>query len=105
MKSLIRKILLAAGLIAATLGAVTVGAGPGRYAFNQDNAPGWALMTPAERSVHRDKMLALKSLDECRIYLTQHHEEMLARAREQGVTLRGPRFNACEQMQARGFLK
>ena len=105
MKSSIRKILLGAGLIVATLGAVAAGPGPGRYAFNQDSAPGWALMTPAERSAHRDQMLTLKSLDECRVYLAQHHEEMLVRARDQGVTLRGPRFNACEQIQARGFLK
>lgn len=105
MKSSIRKILLAAGMIAATLGVVNAGVGPGRYAFNQDNAPGWVLMTPAERIAHRDRMLALKTLDECRTYMAQHHEQMLARATEKGVTLRGPRFNACEQMQVRGFLK
>ncbi len=105
MKSAIRTTLLLAGLLAATTGTVAAGAGPGRYAFNQDNAPGWVLMTPAERTAHRDQMVALKTLDECRAYMTQHHEAMQARAREKGVTLRGPRINACEQMQARGFLK
>lgn len=100
-----RKTLILVGLIAATLGAVTAEAGPGRYRFNQDNAPGWTLMTPAERTEFQNKMRAAKTYDECKAIQAEHHTVMEARAKEKGVTLNVPRYNACDQMKARGILK
>ncbi len=103
--SLTRKLLILAALLAATLGTVSAEAGPGRYRFNQDNAPGWTLMTPTERIEFRNKMRSSTTYDECKATQTAHHTLMQARAAEKGVTLPGPRNNACEQMKARGFLK
>ena len=100
-----RKFLLAAAVLAATLGAVSAEAGPGRYRFQQDNTPGWTLMTPAERTEFQTRMRAAKTYDECKAIQAEHHAAIEARAKEKGVTLNVPRYNACDQMKARGFLK
>jgi hypothetical protein len=100
-----RKLLLVTAVLAATLGAVSAEAGGGRYRFQQDNTPGWTLMTPTERSEHRNKMRAAKTYDECKATQAAHHTLMAARAKEKGVTLPAPRNNACEQMKVRGFIK
>ena len=105
MKSTTRKTLLLVGLLAATLGAASVEAGPGRYRFNQDNTPGWSLMTPAERSEHQNKMWSAKTYDECKALQAEHRAVIVARAKEQGLTLATPRQNACDRMQMRGMLK
>ncbi|MDT3736518.1 MAG: hypothetical protein ROZ00_09850 [Denitratisoma sp.] len=85
------------------------GMGPGgrgmRFEFNKDNTPGWSLMTPEERTAHREKMLAAKTPEECKAVQEEHHQQMAARAKEKGQTLRGPRQNACDRMKARGFYK
>ena len=84
------------------------GMGPGkggRYALNQGNTPGWSLMSPEERTAHRDKMWSFKTYDECKTYQAEHHKAMEAKAKEQGKTLPAPRANACDRMKARGQLK
>lgn len=83
------------------------GAAPRRraFGFDQGNTPGWALMNKEERTAHRDKMLAFKSHSECTAYLAEHHQQMAARAKEQGKTVNPPRANACDRMQARGMFK
>lgn len=78
--------------------------GPG-YRFNQKNTPGWMLMSAQERSDFRSKMLASKTYDECKAVQASHHEMMLQRAKEKGVTLNMPSANACDRMKARGMLK
>lgn len=80
------------------------GKGPG-FRFSQDNTPGWSLMTAAERTEHREKMLALKTYDECTAYLEQHHRLMQERAKEKGRSLPETKANACERMKARGMFK
>ena len=85
------------------------GMGPGaqgmRYQFNRDNTPGWSLMTPEERTAHREKMMSAKTYEECQAAQDEHRKQMEARAKEKGQTLRGPRQNACDRMKARGFYK
>jgi hypothetical protein len=86
------------------------GGGPGqgqgmRFAFDRDNTRGWSLMTPEERAAHHDKMLAAKTLDECKAIQLEHRQAMEARAKEKGTTLMAARQNACDRMQARGFFK
>jgi hypothetical protein len=105
MKSTTRKTLLLVGLLAATLGAASIEAAPGRYRFNQDNTPGWSLMTPAERSAHQNKMWSAKTYDECKAIQTEHHAVIAARAKDKGITLNVPSQNACDRMQMRGVLK
>lgn len=100
-----RKLLLVTAVLAATVGAVSVEAAGGRYRFQQDNTPGWTLMTPAERSEFQTRMRAAKTYDECKAIQAEHRAMVEARAQEKGVTLNTPRHNACDQMQARGFLK
>lgn len=85
-----------------------MGGGPGRgqgFAFDQNNTPGWTLMTPAERSALRGKMMAAKTYEECKTLQAEQHTAMAARATEKGVTLPAPRQNGCDRMQARGFFK
>lgn len=90
-------------------GGMGPGMGPGgrgmRFEFNKDNTPGWSLMTPEERTAHREKMLAAKTPEECKAIQEEHHKQMSERAKEKGQTLRGPRQNACDRMKARGFYK
>lgn len=62
------------------------GAGRGMGRAGAGITPGWSLMTPQERTEHRDHMRAMKDYDECKTYQAQHHEQMVARAKERGVT-------------------
>lgn len=75
-----------------------MGGGQGPRAAAQagsDFTPGWALMSREERLEHRNRMRSMKTQEECRAYLAQHHEKMAARAQEKGVPMRGPRRDAC----------
>jgi hypothetical protein len=72
--------------------------GGGRHAMRQgaDTTPGWSLMTTQERTQHREHMRAMKTQDECKAYVAQHHEEMAARAKERGgKALQMPRRDPC----------
>ena len=95
--------LSAALLVAGS--AYAAAGGPGRYAFNKGNVAGWSMMTPEERTEHRNKMHGMKTYDECKSYQEEHHKLMEARAKEKGVTLPNPRQNACDRMKAKGFIK
>lgn len=86
------------------------GMGPGggkamQFNLNKDNTWGWKLMTPEERTAHRDKMRASKTYDECKALQAEHHTAMELRAKEKGQTLPAPRSNGCDRMKARGFFK
>ena len=90
------------------MGGMGPGGGQGqgmRFAFDKDNTRGWSLMTTEERTAYHDKMLAAKTLDECKAIQVEHHQAMEARAKEKGTTLMAPRQNTCDRMQARGFFK
>jgi len=81
------------------------GMGPGMMRYNQRNTAGWSLMTPEERTAHRDKMRSLKTYDECKTVQSSQHALMETRAKEKGVTLPEPRYNVCDRMKDRGILK
>ncbi len=84
------------------------GMGPGRggrMAFSQGNTPGWSLMSPEERTTHRDKMWAFKTYDECKAYQAEHHKAMEGKAKDLGKTLPAPHANACDRMKAQGQFK
>lgn len=71
------------------------GAGRGMQA-GAGNTPGWALMTPQERTEHQQKMASMTQQAECRTYVAEHHEKMVARAKEKGgKPLAGPRRDPC----------
>ena len=91
--------------IASPLGAEAQGGKGTRYGFNADNTRGWSLMTAAERTEHRDKMLAAKTYDECKAIQAEQHKLMDARAKEKGMTLGGSKVNACDRMKASGLIK
>lgn len=76
-----------------------------RFQFDQDNVPGWALMTSAERAEHHQKLLSFKTLPECSAYMEAHRKKMEERAKERNRTLRTPRFDVCEQMKAKSLLE
>lgn len=72
------------------------GAARGAARWGAKDTPGWALMTPAERDEHRQRMLSMTSYDECKAYQAQHHEQMVARAKERGAAaLPPPRRDPC----------
>ena len=96
--------LLAAVLATMTLSGAAWAQGP-HYRFNQNNTPGWSLMTAEERAEHRNKMLAAKTYEECKQIHEEHRKAMEARAKEKGVTLNMPRYDACDRMRARGFFR
>ena len=78
------------------------GKGPG-WTFNADNTRGWPMMSREERTEHRNRMLSMKSYDECVTYLEEHHKRMEARAQERGRA--GPAMPAqsmCERMKQAG---
>jgi hypothetical protein len=79
-----------------------MGPGMGMGGGGRGQGAGLELMTPEERTAHRNQMRSLKTLDECNAYLSAHRAEMAARAAEMGITLPEPRGNACERMQAHG---
>lgn len=96
--------LLVAAVLATML--TTAWAQPrGRWSFSADNVPGWVLMTPTERTEHADRMQAMKTYEECRAYIAQHRVTLETRAKAQGKMLRAPRFDACDQMKAKGYFK
>lgn len=76
-----------------------------RFQFDQDNVPGWMLMSSAERAAHHQKLMSLKTVEECEAYMAAHRKKMEARAQERNQTLRTPRFDVCEQMKAKGLLE
>ncbi|MEA5097096.1 MAG: hypothetical protein VB032_00980 [Burkholderiaceae bacterium] len=77
----------------------------GGYRFDNSNTSGWTLMTETERNEHRQKMWNSKSYDECKGIQIDHHKLMEERAKAKSVTLRQPRYNACDRMKARGYFK
>ena len=54
-----------------------------------DNVPiyGSQIMTPQERAEHRDRMRAARTAEEREQVRAEHHERMVERAKERGVTL------------------
>lgn len=87
-----------------------MGPGPGggkgmQYNANKDNTWGYQLMSPEERTAHRDSMRATKTYDECKALQAEHHKAMEVRAKEQGKTLAAPRNNACGRMKEGGYFK
>ncbi len=84
------------------------GMGPGkggRFAIDNNNTVGWALMTAEERTAHQQRMWSFKDYGECKTYQLEHHQRMEARAKEQGKSIVPPRMNACDRMKARGVIK
>jgi hypothetical protein len=53
----------------------------------QEQVYGSQLMTEQERTAHQTKMRAAKTNEEREQIRAQHHKEMQARAKQQGVTL------------------
>ena len=70
----LRNISLIALLGAALAAPVFAQPGPGGRAmrFDQNNTRGWTLMTPEERTAHREKMLSLKTYEECKAFQADH---------------------------------
>ena len=60
------------------------GPGPGNLRLGPANTSGWALMTVQERTEHRNKVLSMKTFEECKAYMEQHHTQMAERAKEKG---------------------
>ena len=75
------------------------------YGFNQNNAVGWKLMSPEERTAHGSKMHSIDTYDACVAYEKERHKAMEGRAKEQGVALFEVSNNACDRMSAKGLFK
>lgn len=76
-----------------------------RFRFDQDNVPGWALMTSAERAEHHQKLIGFKRLDDCGAYMEEHGRKMEERAKERNRILREPPIDVCEQLKAKRLLE
>lgn len=76
------------------------GGGRGAARWGSDFTPGWALMSAQERQDHQSQMRAMKTYDECKAFRDQHHEQMVARAKERGgKAMPQPRRDACASLQ------
>ncbi len=102
MRKWIRVVALSFTLVAAAT-APALARGPG-LPLDQDNVPGWSLMSSAERSAHHQKLLSMKTLAECRAYMDEYRAKMEERAMERNRLFRTPRRDVCEQMKAKGLL-
>lgn len=113
-------IATAAGLAGAQTGGPGPGPGPGPAAgasaprmgmgpgggmmrggarWGSDYTPGWGMMSSKERDEHRAQMRAAKTPAECTALRDKHHEQMVARAKERGITMPAqPRRDACQGM-------
>lgn len=70
--------------------------GHGGARWGADHTPGWSMMTPQERDAHREQMRGMKRYEDCQAFQAQHHEQMMARAKERGAKLpAAPRRDAC----------
>lgn len=77
------------------------GMGPGTgggFRFNQENTPGWMMMTQEERTAHHQRMMSMRSYDECRTYMEEHRKLMQERAQQKGVNPPMGRADMCERM-------
>jgi len=78
------------------------GKGPG-WSFNGDNTRGWSMMSREERAEHRNKMMSMKTSEECVAYVEEHQKQMESRAKERGRPMPGmPARNMCERMKQAG---
>ena len=91
-------------LLALSVG-ISAHAAKERFQFGEENVPGWALMSSAERVEHHQKLLGFKRLVDCRTYMEEHRRKMEERARERNRIPRVPRFDVCEQLKSRGLLE
>lgn len=67
--------------------------------WGSDYTPGWGMMSSKERDEHRAQMRAAKTPEECAALRDKHHEQMVARAKERGITMPAqPRRDACQGM-------
>jgi hypothetical protein len=85
-----------------------MGMGKGRgmgMKMDAGNTPGWSMMSRAERDEHHSKMLGMKSMDECKAYMDQHHAAMADRAKSRNKKMAGPRRDACAMMMGSGTAK
>lgn len=75
------------------------GMGPGRGRSAQwgtNYTPGWSMMTGTERNEHRTHMRSMKTYEECKTYMDEHHALMMERVKEKGgKPLAQPRRDAC----------
>lgn len=67
-----------------------------RMRADAGNTPGWSMMSPTERQEHQQHLMTMKSADECKAYMTKHHDEMMERAKKRGVAAPAqPRRDMC----------
>ena len=89
-----------AAALAASLLSMPVLAGPhGGPMWGAKHTPGWSMMSKEEREAHRAQMQGMTSHAECTAAMEKHHEQMMARAKERGITMPAmPHGRACEGM-------
>ncbi|WP_434778134.1 hypothetical protein [Neisseria sp. Ec49-e6-T10] len=66
---------------------------------------GTNLMTQEEFISHRDKLYSAKNYNDCKLIQKEYHNNMVKRAKEQGVTVPNnpPAFGFCERLNDRGY--
>ncbi|MDO9225682.1 MAG: hypothetical protein Q8M09_04900 [Pseudomonadota bacterium] len=70
-----------------------------------DNVRGAELMTPQERKEYASRLPNMKSMDECRTYMSAHNLELDKRAKERGVSLPPISGDPCAVMKTLGRIK
>lgn len=88
-RKLISIIILASSFIPFSMPATAADAPKSNVSTQQQDREvyGWQLMTPEERATYRSRMRDAKTIAERDKIRQEHHEAMVIRAKERGVTL------------------
>jgi hypothetical protein len=70
-----------------------------------DNIRGAQLMTADERSVYVNRLLNMKTFDECRVFMQGHYLEIDRRAKDRQIPLPPVQGDPCEVMQKMGRVR
>lgn len=97
MRTLKTRLLLSLLLLALA----TPASARGPWRASEDNTRGWHLMSHEERIAHQSKVRGFTRLEECRSYQLAHHQQMVERARQQGVALPQGGRDICERLKPR----
>ena|SRR5450830_28249 len=73
--------------------------------FEDRKLAGWSMMSGQERSDLRQKMLSMRSYEECSNYIEHHFQMMIERAQEIGSTRPINRTDICHRMRSAGMFR
>jgi len=72
--------------------------GSGPWRADEGNTRGWQLMTPEERIAHQARVRGFSDYAACQAYRTEHHNLIVKRATERGLTPPDSHWDFCDRL-------